>query len=90
MIFPFSDNVPSRRKPFVTYVLILANLLALGWMLGQSGQDRAVMTHHRGFIPARVGRLLQGQELVVTHLGHVLNELFLLVGERVAAQLLDM
>lgn len=52
-MFPLADNIPNRRRPYVLWLLILANLLAFGIELDvpASGLDRFFEAY--GLVPAR-------------------------------------
>jgi len=65
MLFPFRDNNPTRSTPVVTYGLVAANVLAFLWlsMLPAGQQQRVVLQH--GFLPARIGQLLNPEPLTV-------------------------
>ena len=65
MIFPFGDDVPSRRPPVVTCTIIGLNVLALLWVDLLSPLDHQLVVIERGFIPARIMQSLQGRPVVI-------------------------
>lgn len=65
MIFPFSDDVPSRRTPVVTIAIIAINTLALLAVNGLSSLDRQRFVLDHGFIPARIAQLKNKQPIEV-------------------------
>jgi membrane associated rhomboid family serine protease len=65
MIFPFGDDVPARRAPVVTYVIIALNVVALVWVELLPSLDHELVLIERGFIPARLAQAIHGQPLVV-------------------------
>ena len=57
-MFPIRDHNPSRRTPFVTYVLIAANVLVfLSYYPGLSSDPRGLAVFYQtwGLVPARFG-----------------------------------
>lgn len=64
-MLPFSDNIPSRRTPLVTYAIVVINLLALLAVgrLDPLKQQQFIVRH--GFMPARLGQLRQGNVIEV-------------------------
>jgi len=65
MLFPFRDNVPTRRIPLATYALIAINAAVFVSMLGLPEDKREQLVLRRGFIPARIGQLFHGRVLQV-------------------------
>lgn len=65
MIFPYSDDVPSRRSPVVTVAIIAINFLALLWLNQLPPLEHQLAAIQHGFIPARLGQLSQPRPLVV-------------------------
>lgn len=65
MIFPLRDDVASHRTPFVTYLIIAANVLALLWLttMPPAAQSDAVYEH--GFIPLRIAQLNNPQPVLL-------------------------
>ena len=61
-MIPFRDNIPSRRYPFVTVGLILANTLAFFYELSLSPQDLKALIDTSGVTPAHLS--LAGQSPV--------------------------
>jgi len=58
MIFPFHDDNPVTRTPFVTYGIVAVNAVVFLGSLGLSDADRAVLWYGRGFVPARMAQLV--------------------------------
>ncbi|MBN1675446.1 MAG: rhomboid family intramembrane serine protease [Kiritimatiellae bacterium] len=52
-MLPIRDNIPSRRVPFVTYLLMLANVAVFVYELRLSDTDLARMFHCYGVVPIR-------------------------------------
>lgn len=65
MIFPFGDDVPARRAPFVTSVIIALNVAALLWVDLLPSPRHELTIIERGFIPARLGQAMHGRPLVI-------------------------
>jgi membrane associated rhomboid family serine protease len=65
MFFPFADNNPTHRTPYVTYTLIAINALAFLWFWRLDERDQIAVTFHYGFLPARVEQLKQNKVLDV-------------------------
>lgn len=65
MIFPFADDIPARRAPVVTYLIVVANAAVHLFSLGLSPLERQRQVYERGFIPARVAQLVDHRDLVV-------------------------
>lgn len=57
MIFPLSDDVPARRPPAVTVLLIIANVVGLLWLANKPPLLQQTIVAQRGFIPARIAQL---------------------------------
>jgi membrane associated rhomboid family serine protease len=60
-MFPFADNNPTHRTPYVTYALILINVLAFLWLVRLDERKRIAVTFHYGFMPARIEQLSNNQ-----------------------------
>jgi rhomboid family protein len=65
MIFPFADNVPRRRSPVVTYLVVLLNFTIFISGVMVSPLEREWRGYQYGFIPARIGLVAQHQPLNV-------------------------
>lgn len=65
MIFPFGDDVPARRAPVVTCIIIALNVMALLWVEFLPSLDHELVLIERGFIPARLAQAIHGRPLVV-------------------------
>src|SRR5687768_18052560 len=64
-MFPFADNNPTHRTPYVTYALILANVLGFLWFWRLDERQQIAVTFHYGFMPARIEQLSNKQVLDV-------------------------
>ena len=64
-MFPFADNNPTHRTPYVTYALILANVLGFLWFWRLEERQQIAVTFHYGFMPARIEQLNNNQVLDV-------------------------
>jgi membrane associated rhomboid family serine protease len=62
-MFPFADNNPTHRTPYVTYALILVNALAFLWFSRLDEPQQLAVTFHYGFMPARIEQLKNNQVL---------------------------
>jgi len=58
MIFPFHDDNPTRRTPFVTFAIIGVNAVVFLGSLQLSPVQRGVLWYVRGFVPARIAGLI--------------------------------
>lgn len=65
MLFPFSDNVPSRRTPVVTYAIIALNFIMLLLLLRLPEDRRQEAVLSSGFVPARISQLVHPRPIVV-------------------------
>src|SRR4051812_46013940 len=66
MIFPFKDSIPAQTRPWMTYGLIVANVVGLVWMLSLDQRSQYLAALEHGFVPARLTALRQGVPLVVS------------------------
>lgn len=57
MLFPFRDDAPAHRTPYVTYGLIAANFISLVGLSQLPTQTLETYVAHRGFVPARIAQL---------------------------------
>ncbi len=73
-MFPFADNNPTHRTAFVTYAIILANVLSFLWVGRLNEQDQVIATVKYGFIPARVAQLRDPELVVDVPVGQELVE----------------
>lgn len=55
-MFPLRDNVPSIRKPYVTVLLIIANILIFGFQFMLPERLNAQLIYTFGFIPGQLIR----------------------------------
>lgn len=58
MIFPFHDDNPTRRTPFVTFAIMGVNAVVFLGSIQLSPVDRGVLWYVRGFVPARIAGLI--------------------------------
>lgn len=65
MLFPYRDNIRSRRFPVVTCVLIAANAVVYFASARLPARSNAIQVLTHGFIPARLAQLKNGQPIVV-------------------------
>lgn len=59
-MIPLRDTIPSRSKPYITVLLILANVLVFFYQFTMSGRQSVFFTYRYGFIPLRMTELLLG------------------------------
>ena len=52
-MFPLRDNIPSRRKPVMVWVLVGLNIVVFLFTLGLSPAGEALFYHLHGVVPAR-------------------------------------
>lgn len=57
MLFPFRDDNPADRFPFVTLALIVINAGSLLWLQSLSPSRQLEVTAHWGFVPQRMAQL---------------------------------
>ncbi len=77
MIFPFRDNVPTTRFPFVTYTIVGVNVLLFFWLGGQEPTRQAEILARRRFVPKRVAQLFDPQVKVTVDLTPRAEQMFL-------------
>jgi membrane associated rhomboid family serine protease len=65
MIFPFRDINPTRSTPVVTYALVAVNVLAYLWLSALPARQEQMVVLAYGFIPARVGQLIDPKPIIV-------------------------
>lgn len=65
MLFPFHDENPIQRTPWVTFGIIGVNTVIFLGSLRLAPVDQAVLWYGRGFVPARMGQLVHDRPLVV-------------------------
>jgi membrane associated rhomboid family serine protease len=56
MFFPLRDINPTRSFPFVSYLLLVSNIAAFGWMLLNVSQGQEAFVRELGLVPARIVR----------------------------------
>jgi membrane associated rhomboid family serine protease len=66
MLIPFHDDNPTSRMPIVTVAIIVINSVVLFASMQIGDHERRVMIATRGFIPVRLGQLMDDQ-LVIRH-----------------------
>jgi len=52
-LFPLYDTIPSRRKPYVLYAIIVANFIVFFYELSLSNRELLDFFYHFGLVPAR-------------------------------------
>ena len=52
-MFPLYDTVPSRKKPYVTYAIIIANILVFLYELSLKGYQLELFFYNYGVVPLR-------------------------------------
>jgi membrane associated rhomboid family serine protease len=65
MFFPLHDNIPARRVPMITYVLVTVNCLAFLWVSRLPSFSQELVAYELGFVPARIGQLTHGEDISV-------------------------
>jgi len=65
-MFPLQDNIPSRRVPVVTYLLILANSVVFLFELSLSQQSLERLLYVFGVVPARFSNPAWGAQVGFT------------------------
>jgi membrane associated rhomboid family serine protease len=68
-MFPFSANIPTKRWPVITLLIVAINVLSLIWLDGLSPQQQAVVTAQWGFVPARIAQLSDHNKVVEVQMG---------------------
>src|SRR5262245_23594235 len=64
-MFPLYDLNPHRRIPWLTVLIIVANLVVTGWMSGLDPNDGNVAAVRYGFVPKRLSDIGGQKPLVV-------------------------
>lgn len=64
MLFPFMDDQPTTRWPFVTVLIIALNVLVYLGVNNLTPEEQNIIQIHYGFVPARMAQLVGGQEEV--------------------------
>ena len=65
MFFPLYDNNPHYRVPWITLLIIAANVVSLVWLLSLSGEQQLETVYRFGFVPKRVAQLQQQKPLTL-------------------------
>lgn len=65
MLFPLYDHNPHCRFPWVTGLIILANVVVMFWLGSLDTRNTALVVMHNGFVPERLSQLENGQPVVV-------------------------
>ncbi len=74
-MFPFSANIPTRRWPVVTLLIVAINVMSLLWLDGLSPQQQAYVTAKWGFVPARVEQLSDPNKVIDVQVGAHVQQL---------------
>jgi membrane associated rhomboid family serine protease len=84
MLLPLYDENPVKRSPWVTYLLVAANVLVFLWTWRLPPEKEQVLVYQRGFVPARLTQLKTGQILNVEVRGKAVPTWFGVVqGQRI-------
>ncbi|HBO42761.1 MAG TPA: rhomboid family intramembrane serine protease [Planctomycetaceae bacterium] len=65
MFLPFHADTPTARVAWVNYALIAANGIVFVWLLQLTPQQYQSVTLHHGFIPARIGQLVDPRVITI-------------------------
>jgi membrane associated rhomboid family serine protease len=65
MFFPLHDNIPAKRIPVVTYLLVAINVLTFIWVDQMGPYQQEVLVYEHGFVPARMKQLVRPQPIFV-------------------------
>ncbi len=65
MFFPFHDANPTERTPVVTFRIIGLNALVFLWSAQLDPIEQRQLNLTRGFIPARIGQLVEPEPIAV-------------------------
>lgn len=65
MLLPLHDSNPTRRTPWVTLAIIGLNTIVFLATLRASPTHQQVLAYRRGFVPARIGQLVNHRPIVV-------------------------
>lgn len=65
MFFPFHDDNPTERTPVVTFAIIGVNTLVFFWSIQLSPVQHRQLNLTRGFVPARIGQLVEPEPIAV-------------------------
>jgi membrane associated rhomboid family serine protease len=65
MFIPFHDDIPTRRTPLVTYLLVAVNVLVFLWIHRLPELQEQVLAYQHGFVPARIMQLSQPKPIFV-------------------------
>jgi membrane associated rhomboid family serine protease len=77
-MLPLYDSNPSGRTPWITLLLIAANLVAFVWSINLPPREQIDLIVHRGFIPKRIEQLTDPKLVVrvdVSNPDHPIPEL---------------
>ncbi|NUQ65960.1 MAG: rhomboid family intramembrane serine protease [Pirellulales bacterium] len=74
MFIPLHDDNPTIRTPVVVYAVVAINVLAFLMTLGLSPIDQQLLVYRRGFVPARIGQLVERRPIPVTIQRLALNQ----------------
>ena len=65
MLFPLYDHNPHHRVPWITGLLIAANVAVMLWIANLGAQDASLTVIRHGFVPQRLTQLDNGQPVSV-------------------------
>ena len=66
MLFPLYDLLTHRRIPWLTVLIILANVVVMGWLTQEGSQKAVDVAYRYGFIPLRVSEIGKAKAIVVS------------------------
>ena len=53
-MLPLRDTVPSRSRPWINYLLLLANIGIFVWLIGQSATEQGRLVERYAVVPSRL------------------------------------
>lgn len=74
MFLPFHDDNPTLRTPVVTYAIVAINVLAFLMMIALGPMEQQMLVYRRGFVPARIGQLVEARPISVKLQGLAVNQ----------------
>jgi membrane associated rhomboid family serine protease len=68
-MFPFAVNIPTKRWPVITLIIVALNVISLVWLQSLPQAQQELVTAHWGFVPARIAQLSDPQKIVEVQIG---------------------
>lgn len=65
MLFPLYDHNPHHRFPLLTVLIIVVNVVVMGWLTGAGPRETLDIVYHYGFVPKRVSDVGDAKPVVV-------------------------